>query len=246
MRRIKCTISYDGTSFSGYQVQPNKRTVQSEIEAALQKIHKGSKVPVTASGRTDAGVHAFGQVFHFDTPIEINGAGWQRALNANLPDDIYVKAVEVVDDNFHARFDVEKKTYRYRVLNATAADVFRRNYVLHYPYSLDVDRMKQAATILVGTHDFTSFCSTRTAVEDKVRTIYQLDILKEQDEIIFEISGNGFLYNMVRIIVGTLLEIGAGKRQGDELTSILEKCDRTLAGKTAPANGLYLWRVVYN
>lgn len=246
MGRIKCTISYDGTAFSGYQVQPNKRTVQSVIEEALKKIHKGSSVSITASGRTDAGVHAFGQVFHFESFLEIDVNGWRRALNANLPSDIYVRSVSIVEESFHARFDVKEKTYRYRILNADQADVFRRNYTFHYPFALDLERMRQATTALVGTHDFTSFCSSKTAVSDKVRTIFCIDIIKDNDEIIFEVKGNGFLYNMVRILVGTLLEVGAGKRQEVELSTILEKRDRALAGKTAPASGLYLWDVVYN
>lgn len=246
MGRLKCTISYDGKGFSGYQIQPNKRTVQSEIEAALKRIHKGSDIPITASGRTDAGVHANGQVIHFDSFLEINLNGWQRALNANLPDDIYVKTVEAVDPAFHARFDVKKKTYHYRVLNTVEVDVFRRSYAFHYPFQLELLQMQEAAKILVGKHDFTSFCSAKTEVEDKVRTIFKLDVLQEQDDIIFKISGNGFLYNMVRIIVGTLLEVGTGKRSLEDVSLILDKRDRTLAGKTAPPNGLYLWEVVYN
>jgi tRNA pseudouridine38-40 synthase len=248
LQRIKCIASYDGTNFNGFQSQPqpNNRTVQGQIERALQKIHKGENTTIFASGRTDAGVHAYGQVFHFDSRLAITISNWKRALNTNLPKDIYIRSVEEIDSSFHARYDVKEKTYRYRVLNREAVDVFQRNLLYHYPYPLDINKMKIATEYLVGTHDFTTFSSAKTSVTDKVRTLYQVDIHKQDDEIVFELRGNGFLYNMVRIIVGTLLEVGNGKRDPIDISTILKQRDRRSAGKTIPGYGLYLWNVFYN
>jgi tRNA pseudouridine38-40 synthase len=245
MQRYKCIISYDGSGFSGYQVQPNKRTVQSEFESALAKMHKGETIRISGSGRTDAGVHAKAQVIHFDSPLVIPEAKWEAALNALLPEDISVLAVEKANERFHARFDAQGKEYRYFLYLSTKRDPFRRNYAYQYPYSLDIAAMKQASNYLLGTHDFSSFCSAKTEVEDKVRTIETIDITAEDNLITFRFIGNGFLYNMVRILVGTLLEVGAEKRQPADILGILEKKDRIYAGKTAPAQGLYLWRVIY-
>jgi tRNA pseudouridine38-40 synthase len=246
MERIKCIIAYDGTNFAGYQLQPNKRTVQGELERALAQIHKGDSIRVYASGRTDASVHAYGQVIHFDSPFAIPEERWAKALNALLPDDIIVKEVNKVPSSFHARFSAKAKEYRYRVRTAQEPDVFLRNYVYHYPYPLNNEAMEKALTYLIGTHDFTSFCSAKTDVEDKVRTIYKAKMFVEKDEIVFQLIGNGFLYNMVRIIVGTMLEVGRGKIKPEDIPFILEKKDRSLAGKTAPGNGLYLWSVQYD
>lgn len=245
MIRYKCIISYDGTQFSGYQVQPNKRTVQSEFENALQKMHKGEQIKIVASGRTDATVHALGQVVHFDSPLTIPVEGWRKALNSLLPDDIRIRSVEMVEPDFHARFDVKAKEYRYRLLVSEESCVFKRHLTYHYPYPLNLYVMKEAAGLLVGTHDFTSFCASRTEVQDKVRTIYQINIEKHDDELILSFVGNGFLYNMVRIIVGTLLEVGSGQKDVRMMASILTGKDRSLAGKTAPGQGLYLWQVFY-
>lgn len=238
-------LSYDGTNFSGYQVQPDQRTVQGELEQVLQRMHKGQIVKTTASGRTDTGVHAMGQVFHFDTPLSIEPDGWKRALNTLLPSDIRLVSIQEVSPDFHARFDVDAKEYRYRILRSLDEDVFRRNQTYHYPYPLDVGNMRTAALELIGEHDFTSFCSAKTEVADKVRKIFELELIESGDELILRIKGNGFLYNMVRIIVGTLLEIGNGHRPPDEVVEILEAKDRDAAGKTAPGHGLYLWKVFY-
>ncbi|MEH7386643.1 tRNA pseudouridine(38-40) synthase TruA [Bacillus sp. JJ1521] len=246
MSRYKCIISYDGTQFSGYQVQPNKRTVQSEFETTLRKMHKGEQINIVASGRTDATVHALGQVVHFDSPLSIPAEGWKKALNSMLPDDIRVRSVKMVEPDFHARFDVKAKEYRYRLLISEEPYVFKRQYTYHYPYPLNLHAMKKAAGFLVGTHNFTSFCASRTEVQDKVRTIYQIKIEKHNDELILSFIGNGFLYNMVRIIVGTLLEVGNGKKDARMIQSILAGKDRSLAGKTAPGQGLYLWQVFYS
>lgn len=244
--RLKCIVSYDGTHFSGYQVQPGKRTVQKEIETALKRLHKGKEIPIIASGRTDAGVHAYGQVIHFDSPLHIAPDNWTKALNANLPADIVIRYTSIVDSSFHARFDVRKKTYRYYIHNAKEANVFQRNYIYHYPYPLSIKKMQQASKLLLGKHDFTSFCSAKTDVEDKVRTIFSIEISQKQPEMTIELCGDGFLYNMVRIIVGTLLEVGSGRKEPAAIQTILGQKDRTHAGKTVPGHGLYLWKVVYN
>jgi tRNA pseudouridine38-40 synthase len=245
MNRYKCIISYDGSGFSGYQVQPNKRTVQSQIESVLAKIHKGSVVKIAASGRTDAGVHAKGQVIHFDSALSLPEDKWELALNSMLPEDISVLSVEKADSAFHVRFDASGKEYRYFLYQSPKRDPFQRNYAYHYPYPLNLAVMRKACTFLLGTHDFSSFCSARTEVEDKVRTIETIEISQDGDRINFRFIGNGFLYNMVRILVGTLIEVGSGKRQPEEIVGILEKRDRRYAGKTAPGQGLYLWKVFY-
>jgi tRNA pseudouridine38-40 synthase len=243
MIRYKCIISYDGSGFSGYQVQPKKRTVQSVIEAVLTKMHKGSSVKISASGRTDAGVHAKGQVIHFDSPLSLPVEKWELALNSMLPEDISVLSVKEADPAFHARFDANGKEYRYYLNQSPKRDPFQRNYAFHYPYPLNLEAMREASAYLLGTHDFSSFCSARTEVEDKVRTIKTIEILQDEEKVSFHFIGNGFLYNMVRILVGTL--IGSGKRKSEEIMEILEKRDRRYAGKTAPGQGLYLWQVLY-
>ncbi len=246
MEKLKCIISYDGSQFSGYQIQPNARTVQLELERTLQKIHKSKTVKVFASGRTDATVHAIGQVIHYDSPLHLSEESWKKALNALLPDDIQVLEVNKVDNEFHARFDVVKKEYRYKVLLTPDRDIFKRKYSYHFPYPLDVTLMKEAMLYLKGTHDFTSFCSAKTEVDDKIRTIYDIDCITEEDELIFRFVGNGFLYNMVRILVGTLLDVGQKKILPTEINTILEQKNRAYAGKTAPGHGLYLWKVYYD
>lgn len=244
MKRLRCVLAYDGTDFSGFQVQPDQVTVQGEIEAALNRV-TGEDIQVFGSGRTDAGVHARGQVIHFDTSSNIPMDKWRFVLNNLLPDSIVIRTVEEVDASFHARFDVQVKEYRYCIDNNPVADVFRHRYADHVRFPLDVEAMQQAAHYLVGEHDFTSFCSAKTFVEDKVRTVYGLTVEKIGDEVWVTCRGNGFLYNMVRIIVGTLVEVGQGKRNPAELREILAACDREKAGKTAPAKGLTMWEVVY-
>ncbi|HET7522263.1 MAG TPA: tRNA pseudouridine(38-40) synthase TruA [Bacillales bacterium] len=245
MVRLKCTIAYDGTGFSGYQIQPKGRTVQGVIEQALARIHKGRAVRVTASGRTDAGVHARGQVLHFDSELDIPEDGWKKALNSALPPDIAVRGVEYVSSLFHARFDAVTKEYRYRVRHSKDPDVFRRRYTYHYPRHLETARIKEAAGALVGTHDFSSFCGAGSEVQNKERTLETVDIFLDNDELIFRLVGNGFLYQMVRIIVGTLLEVGNGRRPPETIRPILQARDRGKAGPTAPGHGLFLWQVTY-
>nr|WP_239534334.1 tRNA pseudouridine(38-40) synthase TruA [Thalassobacillus pellis] len=243
---MKCIVQYDGTAFSGYQVQPDSRTVQSEIESALTKLHKGQIVKITASGRTDAGVHALGQVIHFETDLDIPLEGWKRALTATLPADIRISEVYFVDTSFHARYDTTGKEYHYHIWNAGEPDLFRRLYSYHFPYELDIKAMKKACSYLEGEHDFTSFCAARSGVKgDKIRTIMKADIEKRGEELIFIFRGSGFLYNMVRILVGTLLEVGQGEREPEDMLDIIARKDRDAAGKTAPPHGLFLWKVYY-
>ncbi|SDI07703.1 tRNA pseudouridine38-40 synthase [Alteribacillus persepolensis] len=245
MQRVKAIVSYDGTLFSGWQKQPNKRTVQTELEKALRSIHKGEDVRVTASGRTDASVHAIAQTVHFDTPLAIPEDKWPKAINSKLPDDVQVKRAVYAHADFHARFDAVEKEYHYRVLTSRTKDIFRRNYVFFYPYPIDVKKMKEAAAYLKGTHNFSSFCASGTDVVDMVRTIYRAEIMEKNDELHFIFRGNGFLYNMVRIMVGTLLEVGKGRREAEDMSAIIAAKKRSAAGKTAPGHGLYLWEVCY-
>ncbi|GAA0323581.1 tRNA pseudouridine(38-40) synthase TruA [Bacillus carboniphilus] len=245
MPRIKLIISYDGTHFNGYQVQPGLRTVQSELEHALKRMHKGMDIRVTASGRTDRYVHATGQVIHFDTELEIPADKWNIALNTMLPEDVRIIHAEQVDSQFHARFDAIQKEYRYKVNCAKIPSVFKRHYEYHYPYKVDVMKMKEASKLLLGTHDFTSFSSAKSEVEDRIRTIYSIEILEKENELTFCFIGNGFLYNMVRILVGTLIEVGSGVREPASMLSIIDAKNRAAAGKTAPGHGLYLWKVEY-
>ncbi|KYD30326.1 tRNA pseudouridine synthase A [Geobacillus sp. B4113_201601] len=238
-------IAYDGTHFFGYQIQPGKRTVQGELERVLKRMHKGKEVRVAASGRTDAGVHAYGQVIHFDTPLSLSPEQWKKALNAQLPDDIVVRSAAETDSAFHARFSAKAKEYRYNVWTAAERDVFRRHYCAWHPYPLHIDAMNEALVPLKGTHDFTGFCSAKTAMEDRVRTIYHAEVEADGPMLQFRLIGSGFLYNMVRIIVGTVLEVGQGKRSPSDIEWLLAAKDRRLAGPTAPAQGLYLWRVYY-
>ncbi|MDP9743471.1 UNVERIFIED_ORG: tRNA pseudouridine38-40 synthase [Bacillus sp. B2I3] len=245
MPKYKCVIAYDGTDFAGYQVQPEKRTIQSEFEAVLAQMHKGTIIKVTASGRTDSGVHAKGQVLHFESPLTFPTENWIKAFSALLPTDIIALEVDIVPDDFHARFHTTGKEYRYIVARSKLRDPFKRNYAYHYPYPLNVEAMREAISYLIGTHDFTSFCSAKTEVVDKVRTIKEMDFEESDDFLVFRFVGEGFLYNMVRILVGTLLDVGSGKMSPHEMSGILDKKDRSFAGKTAPAQGLYLWKVFY-
>lgn len=240
------TVSYDGTNYSGFQSQQNAKTVQDEIEKVLRRMHKGNEVKIFASGRTDASVHAKGQVFHFDSPLDIAISRWDWAIQSQLPRDISIINVVEVAQEFHARYDVVSKEYRYYIQTDRVIDVFRRNYSFHYPFPLNVEKMKVAAKYLEGTHDFTSFCSTKTAHTNKVRTIYLIEINERNKELEVRFVGNGFLYNMVRIIIGTLLDVGRGKRDHEDILPILESKNRQRAGKTAPGHGLFLWEVNYN
>lgn len=246
LRRMKAVISYDGTNFSGYQAQPGKRTVQSEIEKVLTAMHKGEQVRIFASGRTDARVHATGQVIHFDTPLSIPSENYKIALNAQLPGDVRILEMEEVSPDFHARFSAKGKRYRYKWNCEEVQSPFKRHYTVETKgRKPDVGKMAKGAEYMIGTHDFTSFCAASTPVEDKVRTIYSLKFEWHDQELHMVIEGNGFLYNMVRIIAGTLWEVGIGKREPESIKDILESKNREMAGTTAPPHGLYLEKVFY-
>ena len=245
MKRLKATIAYDGSGFAGYQVQPESRTVQLELIKVLETIHKGKLVQVVASGRTDAKVHATGQVIHFDTDLSIPISGWLKALNVLLPEDIRVYSIEEVDGSFHARYHTTGKTYRYKWDRSQIISPFTRSLLVHVKQPLDVEAMRKAAQAIIGTHDFSSFCAANTAVVDKVRTVRRLDFEEHGNELHMVIEGTGFLYNMVRIIAGTLAEVGMGRRKAEELEKIVAAADRDAAGITAPAHGLYLENVMY-
>ncbi|ANU14775.1 tRNA pseudouridine synthase A [Planococcus halocryophilus Or1] len=245
MKRLKATIAYDGSGFAGYQVQPDSRTVQLELMKVLETIHKGKVVQVVASGRTDAKVHATGQVIHFDTELSIPISGWLKALNVLLPEDIRVNSIEEVDTSFHARYHTTGKTYRYKWDRSQIISPFTRSLMVHVKQPLNVEAMKNASQAIIGTHDFSSFCAANTAVVDKVRTVRRLDFEEHGNELHMIIEGTGFLYNMVRIIAGTLAEVGMGRRKAEELEEIVAAADRDAAGITAPAHGLYLENVMY-
>ncbi len=245
MKRMKAAISYDGSGFAGYQIQPEARTIQMELMKVLKNIHKGRDVQVVASGRTDAKVHATGQVIHFDTDFNIPIEGWLKALNVLLPEDIRVSSIEEASSEFHARYHTAGKTYRYKWDRSKVISPFTRNYMVHLKQRPDVDAMRKAAKAILGTHDFSSFCAANTGVVDKVRTIRRLDFEEHGEELHMVIEGSGFLYNMVRIIAGTLFEVGIGKRTPEEIREIIRAADRAAAGKTASAHGLYLENVEY-
>lgn len=244
MRNIKLIIEYDGKDFNGWQKQPDKPNIQGSIERAIEVI-TGEKVDLIASGRTDAGVNALGQVANFkiekDFPIE----KIPYALNSQLKKSIRVKSAEEVDERFHSRYGCKRKTYRYTINNSEQGTAIYRDMQYHYPIKLDENKMNEAAQYLIGEHDFKAFKASGTSSKSSVRTIYNAKVWREGDLVIIELTGNGFLYNMVRIIAGTLLEIGEGKNKPEEMKNIIASCDRTKAGKTLLPNGLCLMNVEY-
>lgn len=249
MYRYKITFAYDGTNFSGFQIQPQKRTVEQVLKNAVNKIakHPTPAIPVIGSGRTDAGVHALNQVAHFDLPYHLSNESMRKALNSLLPLDILVKKAELVDQSFHARYNAHRKTYRYRVDQGEFVNPFKRNYTAHYRLPVDLDLMRLAAKDIEGTHDFTSFVASGSQAKSNVRTVEKIVIYRDeaQNEVIFDFTGNGFLYNQVRIMVAFLLEIGSGQRPVSDVKRVLAAKDRTKARMTAPASGLYLVSVDY-
>ena len=244
-RRVKLIISYDGTNYCGWQVQINGITVEEVINRELSRM-LGEDIAVIGASRTDSGVHALGNVAVFDTFSKIPPEKMCFALNQRLPDDIRIQDSCEVPLDFHPRYCDSTKTYEYKILNRRFDNPVMRLYI-HFVYMpLDYEKMQEAAKYLVGEHDFKSFCSARTQVTDTVRTIYSLDVSKEDDIIKIRISGNGFLYNMVRIIVGTLIKVGLKVYPPEYVKEILEACDRNVAGPKAPAKGLTLIGIVYN
>lgn len=245
MRNIKLTIEYDGKDFKGWQKQPNKPNIQGEIERAIYNITK-EEVDLIGSGRTDAGVHALGQVANFKTNSNILIEKLALAINSQLKNTIIIKKAEEVDERFHSRYNAKHKTYRYIINNSPCGTAIYRNLEYCFPIKLDVAKMQEAAKYFEGEHDFKAFKSSGTSAKNSVRTIYNASVKQEGEKIIIELTGNGFLYNMVRIISGTLLDVGLQKIKPEEIKNIIEEKDRQKAGKTLPAHGLYLVEVKYN
>ncbi len=243
MRRIKLTVAYDGTAYVGWQMQPNGVSIEEVLNKALQKLLK-EDVEVIGASRTDSGVHADANVAVFDTESRIPADKFKFALNEFLPGDVVIEESEEVPLTYHPRKVNCVKTYEYRILNRKLPLPKERDYAYFYYYDLDADKMRRAAEVLLGEHDFRSFCSIRTDVEDTVRRITDVSLTREGDLITFRISGTGFLYNMVRIIVGTLVKIGGGILPEDSMKEILEARDRAKAGPRAPAMGLTLKSIV--
>lgn len=248
MRWLKLTVAYDGTEFSGWQRQPGRRTVQGTLEAAWRAV-TGEEVQTTASGRTDAGVHALGQVVGLATENKLDDATLVRALNANLPTDVAVRKAERAPDGFNATADALSKRYRYAIHCGPLPDLFKRCYTWHCGRSLDVEAMRRAGQALVGTHDFVSFQAAGSPRESTVRTILEITGRGRAgewgQEIALEVEGDGFLYKMVRTIVGTLVAVGQGKRPESWVAEVLAARDRSMAGQTAPPQGLFLVAVKY-
>lgn len=248
-RKIRLELAYDGTHFHGFQRQSHgRRTVQGELERVLSQL-TGESIVIYGSGRTDAGVHARAQVAHFETAVGIPVERWPLILNQHLPPDIIVRRADVVSADFHARYDAKAKEYRYWIDRGEVPGLWVRRFSWHVPQFLDVSAMREAAAHLVGTHDFTTFSSAKTPLKNRVRTLYDLRIeetvMHESPLLVISVLGNGFLYNMVRIIVGTLVDVGRGRLAASDLPALLAAKDRTRAGVTAPPQGLILWQVLY-
>ena len=245
MPNILLKIKYDGTDYHGWQVQKNALSVQEALQDAIEKLFN-ERLDVKGCSRTDTGVHAREFCVSFKAPFYPGEYHLISALNNSLPEDIKAFSSQVVDDDFHARYSSRGKEYIYYIYNGKYPDPFKNKYSLHYKHHLDEKLMNEAAAGIIGTHDFKAFCSIKTDVEDTVRTIYECSVSRECDMIIIKISGDGFLYNMVRIIAGTLLNAGIGKIKPDDIPLIIESKDRTKAGKTLSAKGLFLNKVFYD
>ena len=241
--RVQLTVAYDGTNYHGWQLQPNGITIESVLNQALSDLLE-ENITVIGASRTDAGVHSLGNLAVFDTNTRTPAEKNYYALNQRLPEDIVIQESKEVAANFHPRRCSSRKTYEYKILNRQFPDPTRRRDTYFYHYGLDVEKMRKAAGFLVGEHDFKSFCSIHTSAETTVRTIYAIDVKKEEDVIAIRIEGSGFLYNMVRIIAGTLVEVGNGKLEPETLKQILNQKARNAAGPTAPAHGLTMIGIV--
>ena len=244
MRNIKLTIEYDGKDFNGWQKQPNKLNIQGEIERAIEEI-TGEQVDLYGSGRTDAGVHSLGQVANFKTNSKLPIEKVAIAINSKLKKSIRIKKAEEVSENFHSRYNCHKKKYRYIINNSSQGSAIYRGLEYHVSQKLNADEMKKAIKFFEGEHDFKAFKSSGTSSKSSVRTIYNAELKQNGERIIIELTGNGFLYNMVRIISGTLLEVGLGNIKAEDIPNIIESKDRKMAGKTLPPHGLYLVEVMY-
>ena len=237
--RYLINFSYDGSNYSGFQKQKGLETIEENLEQALTKINNGKKTTITATGRTDKGVHALSQYGHADIEVDITEKKLKRALNSNLPDDIHVINVLEVDDNFHARYNAVEKTYKY-IINLGEYNPIERNYVFQYNYDLDIDSMKEAIKYFLGEHDFRAFVTDNKEKENCVRKITKVSIKKDKEKLIISFTGNGFMRYQVRNMVGLLIKIGENKLSPKDVDKILKSKDRTKSGKTAPAEGLYL------
>ena len=244
MRNIKLTIEYDGKDFNGWQKQPDKLNIQGEIEKAISLV-TGEKIDLYGSGRTDAGVHAIGQVANFKTNSNIPINKIAYAINSKLKKSIRIKEAKQVSEKFHSRYNCKEKTYRYIINNSEQGTAINRNLEYHISNPLNIENMKKAAKYFEGEHDFKGFKASGTSSKSSVRIIYKAKVKKEKEKIIIELTGNGFLYNMVRIIAGTLVEVGLGKIDTEIIPEIIESKDREKAGKTLPPYGLYLVSVKY-
>lgn len=243
-RRVRLKVAYDGTNYHGWQIQNTGITIESELNRCLTELF-GETIAVTGAGRTDSGVHALGNIAVFDTRAKMPADKIAYALNQRLPEDIRIQCSEEVASDWHPRRRVSRKTYEYRIYRGTFPLPTRRLYSLFTYKKLDVERMREAAAYLVGEHDFKSFCQVGAQVESTVRTIHELTVEEQGAELVVRVCGNGFLYNMVRIIAGTLLEVGEGKRMPQDMRGILDRKDRAAAGPTAPAHGLTMIGIVY-
>lgn len=244
MKRVRLVVAYDGTNYCGWQIQPNGITIESEINRCLKDLlHED--IQITGASRTDSGVHALGNIAIFDTESMMPAEKISYALNQRLPEDIKIQKSDEVDCNFHPRYCKTRKTYEYRIYHSEFAMPTKRLYSYFSYRKINVEAMKKAAGYFVGEHDFASFCSVNSQAKTSVRTIYDLSVTEEGQEIVIRVTGNGFLYNMVRIIAGTLLEVGYGKKAPVDIPIIIEGKDRELAGPTAPAHGLTLIRYQY-
>ena len=244
MLNYKLTIRYDGSRYYGWERQPGRETIQGKIEAVLAEM-TGEPAEVIGAGRTDAGVHAAAMIANVRLATKLTPDAIRDYLNHYLPDDIAVDDVKVAADGFHARYRAVGKLYTYVCHVGPVKPVFDRKYLTVLDYEPDVERMRAAAVHLVGEHDFKSFCTNPRMKKSTVRTVDSIEIVRKKDRVIFRVHGNGFLQNMVRVIVGTLLEVGKGLRDPEDIPGVLEACDRTKAGYTAPARGLTLTRVDY-
>ena len=244
MKRVKLIVAYDGTNYKGWQVQPNGITIEEVLNRELSAL-LGEDITVTGASRTDSGVHSLGNVAIFDMEGRMPAEKISFALNQRLPADIVVQDSCEVPPDWHPRYQNSRKTYEYRILNRTFRQPSRRLDTYFYHHPLDVERMRQAAALLVGEHDFKSFCAVNAQVRSTVRTIYACDAAREGDIITIRVTGNGFLYNMVRIIAGTLIKAGCGELEPERMTQILAACDRSAAGPTAPAHGLTMIGIEY-
>ncbi len=244
MRNIKIIIEYDGKDWGGWQKQPNKLNIQGEIERAIEEI-TGEKVQLIASGRTDAGVHALAQVANFKIEKDIPVEKIPYALNSKLKKSIRIISAEEVDEKFHSRYTCKRKTYKYIINNSLQGTAIYRNLQYHFPEKLDEEKMNEGIKYLIGEHDFKSFKASGTSSKSSVRIIYNANVKREGEIVTIELTGNGFLYNMVRIIAGTLVDVGIGKIKPEDVKTILEAKDRLKAGKTLPPTGLYLVDVKY-